>query len=261
MDSPPVRIRDAGPVRILALDRPQSRNALGAEMVRALDGAVLAALAAPEVRALVLTGSGTVFCAGADLKALASREGRSSSEDLEDSRRLERLFLRVARSPKPTVAAVNGPALAGGCGLASLCDVVIASPEARFGYPEVKVGFVAAMVLVVLQRAVGQRLARELLLSGRILGAQEAVDLGLARGVVPAGEIEAEAIAAAVSLCEGAPSSVAWTKELMDRTWALPLEEALDLAAQVNALARWEPDMAEGIASFMEKRNPSWRVP
>jgi methylglutaconyl-CoA hydratase len=258
MAQPAVLASDTHPIRLLTLNRPETRNALSEEMVKALDGALAAALADREVRVVVLTGAGKAFCAGADLKALAANHGRSSADDLRDSRRLQGLYLRMAQSSKPIVAAVNGPALAGGCGLAVLCDLVLCTPEARFGYPEVKVGFVAAMVLVFLQRAVGERKARELLLTGRPVEPAEAMALGLVQRVVPAAGLLEEALLEAQSLCASAPSSMAWTRELLRRTWGLPLEDALEMAAQVNALARSGPEMAEGIAAFLERRNPSW---
>jgi methylglutaconyl-CoA hydratase len=259
MAQPAVLTGDTGPVRLLTLNRPETRNALGADMVEDLDGALAAALADPDIRVVVFTGAGKAFCAGADLKALAAGGGRSASDDLRDSRRLKGLYLRMAQSEKPMVAAVNGPALAGGCGLATLCDLVLCAPEARFGYPEVKVGFVAAMVLVFLQRAVGERRARELLLTGRLMEPAEAVALGLAQRVVPAGGLLEESLREARALCAGAPSSMAWTRDLLRRTWGLPLEDALEMAAQVNALARSGPEMAEGLAAFFERREPSWR--
>lgn len=258
MADPAVLIRDEGPVRVLTLNRPGERNALGAEMVGGLRDAVRGALADCAVRTVVLTGAGRAFCAGADLKALSALRGSSTADNLEDSRRLRDLYLAVARSPKPLVAAVNGPALAGGCGLAALCDIVLCAPEARFGYPEVRVGFVAAMVLVFLQRSVGERRARELLLTGRLLEPPEAVSLGLVQRVVAASDLLPEALSEARSLCSGAPSSMGWTKELLLRTWGMPLGDALEMACRVNALARTGPDMAEGLAAFIEKRRPSW---
>ena len=258
MGQPAVLASDMRPVRLLTLNRPETRNALGVEMVEELDGALATALADPDVRVVVLAGAGRAFCAGADLKAMAAGGGRNAADDLRDSRRLKALYLRMARSSKPIVAAVNGPALAGGCGLAVLCDLVLCAPEARFGYPEVKVGFVAAMVLVFLQRAVGERKARELLLTGRLVEPAEALTLGLAQRVVPAGDLLEEALLEARTLCAGAPSSMAWTRELLRRTWGLPLDDALEMAAQVNALARSGPEMAEGLSAFFERRNPSW---
>lgn len=259
MDQRAVIASDEGPVRLLTLNRPEARNALGAEMVGDLDGALAAAVDDPAVRVVVLAGAGPAFCAGADLKALAVRSGLSSADDLDDSRRLLGLYLRMARSPKPLAAAVHGPALAGGCGLVALCDVVLCAPGARFGYPEVKVGFVAAMVLVTLQRAVGERRARELLLTGRVVEPEEAVALGLVQRVVPAGDLLGETLLAARGLCAGAPSSLAWTRELLRRSWGLPLEDALEMAARVNALARSGPEMAEGLSAFLERRGTSWQ--
>jgi len=250
-----------GPVAVVTLNRPEVRNALGPEMVEAL-GKVLQSLAEdPAVRAVVLTGAGSAFSAGADLGALRALRDATPPENDADSRRLLALYRAAATFPRPLVGAVAGPALAGGCGLATTCDVILAGPRARFGYPEVRIGFVAAMVLVFLARQVGERTARELLLSGRALTAEEACAAGLVHRVVPEEELLPAAVRMAASLAEGAPSSLALTKELLWHTSGLPVERALHLARVLNVFARTGPDMREGLDAFFEKRSPTWPGP
>lgn len=257
----PVVLSREGPVAVVTLNRPEVRNALGPEMVEALRGALNRLSADPSVRAAVLTGAGSAFCAGADLGALRALRSASPVENDADSRRLMDLYRTAATFPRPLVGAVGGPALAGGCGLVTVCDVVIASPGAVFGYPEVRIGFVAAMVLVFLSRQVGERLARELLLSGRTLAAEEARAAGLVHRVVPEVELLPEALRLAASLAQGAPSSLALTKELLWHTSGLPMDRALHLARVLNVFARTSPDMQEGLGAFFEKRRPSWPAP
>jgi len=249
---------DDGNRRILTLNRPEDRNALNPELVETLTGELRVAVEDEAVRVIVLTGAGKSFCAGADLKVMSSLQIATSRENLEDCRRLMALYRDLARCPKPVVAAVNGHALAGGCGLAALCDIILAVPEAKFGYPEVRIGFVAAMVMVFLQRAIGDRKARELLLLGEAVTAEEAVGFGLVNCVVPSGEIAGETRRLCETLALAAPASVAFTKELLYHASGLSLEQALDLASTVNAMSRSTPDMAEGLQAFLEKRRPSW---
>jgi len=243
----------------LSLNRPHQRNALNAELVEALSEALRRASADKGVRAIVLTGEGSSFCAGADLAALKKLQGATVEENHEECHRLKELFKGLASCPKPVVAAVNGPALAGGCGLATCCDLILASPEATFGYPEVKIGFVAAMVLVLLSRQVGERRAREMLLTGRAYHASEAEKWGLVYEIIPEEKLLDEALSLAQRLAAGAPSALGLTKELLWRTSGMPLGVALELAADSNVLARAHPDMREGLNAFFEKRSPAWK--
>lgn len=250
-----------GPVAVVTLNRPEVRNALGPEMVEALREALSRLAEDPSARAAVLAGSGPAFSAGADLGALRALRQATPRENDADSRRLLALYREAATFPKPLVGAVHGPALAGGCGLATTCDVILAGPRARFGYPEVRIGFVAAMVLVFLARQVGERRARELLLSGRTLSAEEAAAAGLVHRVVEEENLLSEAVRLAASLAKGAPSSLALTKELLWHTSGLPMERALRLAKVLNVFARTGPDMREGLEAFFERRRPSWPAP
>ncbi len=250
-----------GATVVLTMNRPEARNALNAELAETLTAAFGRWAEDDTVRAVVLTGAGAAFCGGADLKVLRGLQTATTAQNLDDADRIKKLFRAVGTFPKPLVAAVNGPALAGGCGLVSLCDAVLASSEATFGYPEVRIGFVAAMVLVFLARQIGERRARRLLLSGRVLGAEEAVALGLADRVVPAARLLDEAAGEALALQRGAPGALALTKDLLWRTSGLALESALELAAQVNAYARTEPGMREGLDAFFGGRKPKWSSP
>ncbi len=251
----------SGSTAVFTLNRPEARNALDAELAEGLTAGFQRAGRDPSIRAIVLTGAGQAFCGGADLRVLRGLQTATVSDNLEDAARIKGMFRAVATCPKPVVAAVNGPALAGGCGLASACDVILAAPEATFGYPEVRIGFVAAVVLVFLARQVGERAAKSLLLSGRAMNAEAAVALGLAARIVPAERLKEEALQEARSLKRGAPGALALTKELLWRTSGMTMEAALELAAQVNTFARTSPDMKEGLASFLEKRSPSWNEP
>jgi methylglutaconyl-CoA hydratase len=261
MSDPVLLETRTGSIAVLTLNRPEARNALDAELVGSVTGAFRRAGQDRTVRSVVLTGAGQAFCGGADLKVLRGLQTATVSDNLEDAARIKGMFRAVATCPKPVVAAVNGPALAGGCGLASACDVIIATPEATFGYPEVRIGFVAAVVLVFLSRQVGERAAKSLLLSGRAMNAEAAVGFGLATRVVPSDRLMEEALQEARSLQRGAPGALALTKELLWRTSGMTMESALELAAQVNTFARTSPDMKEGLASFLEKRSPSWNEP
>jgi len=248
--------RNHGRVRLLTLNDPERRNPLS----DALNAALLEELDTAEreqtVRALVITGAGKAFSAGADLDFLRRVRSQSAEENLAHSQRLRDLFWRVYTFPKPVIAAVNGPAVAGGAGLAAACDLVVMDEEARIGYSEVKIGFVAALVGVLLVRAVGEKHARELLLSGELVDAQTAYRMGLANRVAAAGESVARALDWAERLAENSPASLALTKELLASFYGMGLEEALRYAASAGAWIRQSEDLREGLEAFFEKRKP-----
>jgi methylglutaconyl-CoA hydratase len=258
MSEPLLLLERRGAIALLTLNRPDRRNALSPDLADALSEAAASLGADASVRAAVLTGAGDCFCAGADLASLKALRQATLQENRSDSARFLRLFRSLATFPKPLVAAVNGPALAGGCGLATCCDVILASPSASFGYPEVRVGFVAAMVLVLLARQLGDRRAREMLLTGTAFSSEEAVSLGLASGIVPSESLVREALSRAEKLAAGAPGALALTKELLWSTSGLSLGAALGLAATSNLFARTSPEMREGLDAFFEKRRPRW---
>lgn len=254
-----IRVVDRGPVRTISLNRPEVRNALSAELRDALAEAVEEAASASDVRAVVLTGEGAAFCSGLDLRELERVRDAPLEAARADAMRLADLLMRIHRLPKPVVAAVRGPAVAGGAGLASACDVVIAGEGARLGYTEARIGFVAALVAVFLVRQVGDRRARELLLTARLVDAAEAREIGLVNEVVADGRALARAHEVALAIAGNAPAAVSATKDLLASLPGLDIEDALRLAVDVNARARTTDDLREGVAAFLEKRAPAWR--
>ena len=250
---------DDGAVRIITLNRPEVRNALNPMLRDALYDAFEAAAEASHIAAVVLTGTGKAFCAGLDLAELKSLSQRSSEENRRDSAALAKLLERIYRFPKPVVAALNGHAIAGGAGLASVCDVVVMSDSAKFGYTESRIGFVAALVGVFLLRQVGERKARDLLLSARLLEAQEAQTMGLVNQICPSEQVLPEALRWARLLASNAPSSLTFTKDLLTSLPGMGLQESLRYAIDLNALSRSSQDLQEGIQAFLEKRDPKWQ--
>ena len=260
----------------LTFNRPDKRNALSAGMVDELNAALTEVETGP-ARVLILTGEGTAFCAGMDLdelKALAEASAghsileatitkhelqRANEAHLLDSRRMARLFRRVYTFPKPIIAAVNGAAIAGGCGLATLCDFTLAVPEARFGYTEVRIGFIPALVSVFLIRQIGEKGARDLLLTGRLLRADEARSMGLVNEVVPPERLMERARELAATLLDASPTSLVYTKRLLHEFDEKELERQLEMALHENARIRSTPDFREGLSAFLEKRKPKWR--
>jgi methylglutaconyl-CoA hydratase len=242
----------------VTLNRPEKRNALSPQMIEELT-AVLAG-AGEDVRCgvVVLTGAGSAFCAGLDLEHLESLEHRSAAEHREDSERIARLFRVLYDCPRPTIAAVNGAAIAGGCGIATLCDFTLAVPRAKFGYTEVRIGFIPAIVSTFLLGQVGEKQARDLLLTGRIFEAAEAHSLGLVNELVePEGLVQA-AERLAGQLLENSPEALAATKRLLSANAGAGLDAEMETAIQANADARLTGDFREGIRAFLEKRVPKW---
>ena len=250
---------DQDALRIFTLHRPEVRNALNSELISSLLKALDEAERVEEVRALVLTGSGKAFCAGLDLADLKAISTRSTEENRRDSAHLATLLRRIYTFPKPVVAALNGHAVAGGAGLASVCDLVIMSETAKLGYTEARIGFVAALVGVFLVRQVGEKAARDLLLSARLVQADEAKIMGLVNEVCAEEEVMTRALARATKLANNAPTSLAMTKQLLAAVPSMGLDEGLRYAVEVNALARTTDDLKEGVTAFLEKREPRWR--
>jgi enoyl-CoA hydratase/carnithine racemase len=248
---PTVLTEHEGRVVVITLNRPHARNALNRELLTALHAALDDAIGDDGVGAIVLTGTGAAFCAGADLKE-ASRgmehvDFWSRYERANQSMRVHQLLPRL---PKPVIAAVNGFAVAGGCGLAMSCDLVFAAEDAKFGYPEVNRGLVAAMVMVSLSRVVGRRQALDLLLSGRMIDAQEALALGMINRVVPAGELREAAVAYAGELAAKPGSAIRVTKDLFRQVSELDYDRALEYARDVNQMIRQTRDARQGAAEF-----------
>jgi methylglutaconyl-CoA hydratase len=212
------------------------------------------------VRVVILTGAGTCFCAGMDLEMLAAIAQQSPTENQEDSRRIAKMLRRLWSYPRPLIAAVNGVAYAGGCGIATLCDFTLATPEAKFGYTEVKIGFLPAIVSVFLTRQIGEKRSRDLLLTGRIIQAQEAKEFGMVTEVVPADRLLDRANELAAELIAASPSSLARAKHLLVSAAAPGIDHDLERAILENARIRCTPDFKEGVASFLEKRKPVWQT-
>ena len=246
-----------GAVATITLNRPEKRNAISFdlidELLRALDE-----VAKSDAIVLIVTGAGKAFSSGMDLDNLKSLLGRSPQQNLQDSQTMVQLFRSLYEFPKVTIAAVNGAAIAGGTGLALLCDFTLAVPEAKFGYTEVRIGFVPAIVSTFLLRQVGEKQARDLLLTGRLFSADEAVRLGLISEIVAPDNLMARARELAAQLMENSPASLRATKQLLMDHARAELDAQIEAAVRENAAIRTTADFREGISSFLEKRKPVW---
>lgn len=247
----------ADQIATITLNRPDKRNAISAQMIEDLVAALADAEAGP-ARVAIITGAGKAFCAGMDLDGLRAIAEQSPQQHLEDSRRMANMFCRIYSLAKPLISAVNGAAIAGGCGIATLADFTLAVPEAKFGYTEVKIGFIPALVSVFLRRQVGEKTARDLLLSGRIIDAAEALRLGLVTEIVPAESLIERARELAVSLVASSPTSILRTKRLLLKNGEDSLHKEIEQAIHENADIRSTRDFREGLSSFLEKRAPKW---
>jgi methylglutaconyl-CoA hydratase len=246
-----------GAIATITLNRPEKRNAITPQMMEELLAA-LAEIESSPARVGIITGEGKAFCSGMDLDALRGLTQQTPAQNLEDSQRMARMFRRIWAFPKPLIAAVNGAALAGGCGIATLCDFTLAVPEAKFGYTEVRIGFIPAIVSVFLIRQIGEKRARDLLLTGRVFEAEEARDLGLVNQIVAPEALLETAGARAAGLLELSPTSLSHTKRLITDTAAAEVDRALEKAVIENAGIRATTDFREGLSSFLEKRPPKW---
>jgi methylglutaconyl-CoA hydratase len=244
-------------VATITLNRPDKRNAISYELIHDLLAA-FAEVQKSDALVLLLTGEGKAFCSGMDLENLKALIGRTPEQNLEDSKIMAQLFRTLYDFPKPTIAAVNGPAVAGGTGLATLCDFTLAAPEAKFGYTEVRIGFVPAIVSTFLLRQVGEKSARDLLLTGRLFDAEEARRIGLVNEIVPADQLLKRANELAAQLMENSPASLLYTKRLLSSAARAELDAQIDAAVRENAAIRSTEDFREGVISFLEKRKPKW---
>jgi methylglutaconyl-CoA hydratase len=244
-------------VALLTLNRPEKRNAISFELVEEMLHA-LAEVEKSSALVLVLTGAGKAFSGGMDLENLKGLIGRSQEQNVSDTRKMARLFRSLYDFPKPTVAAVNGAAIAGGTGLATLCDITVASTEAKFGYTEVRIGFIPAIVASFLVRQVGEKQARDLLLTGRIFDAAEAHRIGLVNEVVEPERLMPRVREIASVLVENSPLSLLATKKLINSFGAEELNQEIESAIVANAHSRTTRDFNEGVTSFLEKRKPVW---
>lgn len=251
--SAPLRVAREGGILTLTLDRPEKRNALGSAMVEALHAALDSADLDPEVRVVVLAGAGKDFCAGADLDELLASADAPPEANEASALRLGSLFTRMRSLPKPVIAVVRGRALAGGAGLMTACDVVIASEGAQVGYPEILRGFVPAMVMTTLRRLVGEKTALDLVLTGRLIGAEEARRAGLVSRVAADDVVEEEGRELARLLAGAPASALALTKQLFYQLDCQSMEQGIALGARINALARQTPEFRDAIGRFLAR--------
>lgn len=240
----------------ITLARPEKRNALSPETTRQLHAAITAAARDDQVRVVVLSAEGPDFCAGADLDALVGLIDAGAEVHRADARALADLFLAMRALPKPIIGAIHGRALGGGAGLVTACDIVIAASDAQLGYPEVRIGFIAAIVMAMLRACVPEKAAFELVATGRMLPAEEAARLGLVTRVVPPADVDGEAMRLASEIAALPPESVSGTKAIFYAVQGLPLNEAFDLGVEANVSARTTPSFRAGLARFLSRRRP-----
>ncbi|MFN0278401.1 MAG: enoyl-CoA hydratase/isomerase family protein [Pyrinomonadaceae bacterium] len=248
-----VLISTENAIRVLTLNRPEKRNALNDELIAALKDALREADADESLRAIVIRGAGKDFCSGADLSSIQKIATASYEENVEDARSLAELFLLIRQLRVPVIAAVHGRALAGGCGLATACDLVVATHAARFGYPEVKIGFVPAMVAAILRRNLGEKKSFELLTQGFEYTAEEAVQLGLVNRTFDEEGFEDAVLDYASAYTKVSRSAVEMTKHLLYCIDAQNITDAIEQGIVTNAKARMTEDCQQGIAKFLQK--------
>jgi methylglutaconyl-CoA hydratase len=250
-----ILVTDKASIRTITLNRPERRNAMAPGMQVELIAAMEAA-AADNCHVLVFAGAGDAFCSGLDLSVL--HEARTAAEHRADAERITTLFRTLYELPVPTIAAVHGAAVAGGTGLATICDFTLATPAAKFGFTEARIGFVPAVVSAYLTLQLGDKRSRDLLLTGRIFDAAEAYRLGLVNEVVPSENLAERVQVLAETLVANSPQALAATKQLLaaqNKAW---LDAAIEAALEANAQARETADFREGVAAFLEKRKPVW---
>jgi methylglutaconyl-CoA hydratase len=243
-----------GNTAIITLNRPEKRNALNDRLIAGIKDALLQANESEEVRVIVLTGAGADFCSGADLSALHKISQNSIVENLEDAHLFAELFMLIRAVGVPVVAAVRGRALAGGCGLASACDIVLAARSARFGYPETKIGFVPAMVTAILRRNVSEKRAFELLTRGAEISAHEAERFGLVNHVFDDQTFERDVENFIAGFERTSRTAVMLTKRLLYRTDGMTFDASLEAGVDTNAIARMTEDCQRGVERFLNKK-------
>jgi methylglutaconyl-CoA hydratase len=252
-----IKIADRGEIRTITLHRPERRNAMTPEMQKELIAAI-EETARSTARVLILTGADDAFCSGLDLTVLQNMDRETPADYRANMERIGRLFMALYELPIPTIAAVDGPAVAGGAGLAIISDFTLATSEARFGFTEIRIGFVPALVSAFLQLEIGGKHARDLLLTGRIIGAEEAYRIGLVTEIVPREDLINRAHKLADNLIANSPQALALTKRLLathHRAW---LDAMLDAGLEASGRARETADFREGVSAFLEKRKPVW---
>ena len=248
-----------GRIGIITINRPDKRNALNSIVIDELKEAFTSFDANEEVKIIILRGSGTIFSAGADLQYLQQLQKNSFAENLDDSNSLKDLFLQIYNLKKVVIAEVQGHAIAGGCGLMTVCDYAFTVPEAKFGYTEVKIGFIPAIVLVFLLRKISEARAKELLLGGKLISSDRAYEIGLISKVVSKHELSSYVEDFATDLAKSnSAASMGLTKKLISDVQGMELETALFLAAKTNAQVRDSEDCQRGIAGFLNGEKITW---
>jgi methylglutaconyl-CoA hydratase len=248
---------DSG-IHTILLNRPEKRNALTPQLMEDLTHALDAFANSQTCRVVIVTGAGSSFCAGLDLEPLASQHPHSTEEYHTDAQRIATLLRTLYSLPKPSIAAVNGPAIAGGMGIATLCDFTLAVPEAKFGYTEVRIGFVPAIVSAFLRTQLGEKSSRDLLLTGRLISAPEALSLGLVTRIVAEPDLLREARTLATRLIRNSPAAMEATKRLLGKYSDHHLPDDIEAAIRASVDARSNADFHEGVNAFLEKREPHW---
>jgi methylglutaconyl-CoA hydratase len=258
LSKPPILIEEEDSLRKITLNRPERRNAMTPEMQMELIAALEDA-PATGCRALVLTGAGDAFCSGLDLTALQPASSINALEARAEAERVARMFLALHELEMPSIAAVNGPAIGGGAGLATICDFTLATPDAKFGFTETRIGFVPAVVSAFLTLQIGEKRSRDLLLTARIVDAQEALHLGLVNEVVPHQELQHRARNLAERMAANSPQATRITRRLLAAQWKTWLDAAMVAAIDASVEARETDDFREGITAFLEKRKAVWK--
>jgi len=251
---PVVLIEKQSPqITVVTLNRSERRNSLTIELLNELIAAIRVASDEPRERVLILRGAGAAFCTGLDLKEAADLKKAQMTAEL-----VAKTLITLAETRLVTIAAVHGAAVAGGAGIMSACDFVVAAEKTKIGYPEVRRGLVAGLVMTFLRRQVGERNMRELVLGGELIDAERACAIGLVNRVVAPGQLINEAQKFADSVLQGAPNAVAQTKRVIEELWATSVKQDVDLALKHHMQARESAEAREGIAAFNEKRAPNW---
>jgi methylglutaconyl-CoA hydratase len=245
--------KESPQISVVTLNRPERRNALTLELLSELCAAINAASNQPEQRVLILRGAGAAFCTGLDLKEAADTTKAHATAEM-----VANTLVTISQTHLVTIAAVHGAAVAGGAGIMSACDFVVAAERTKIGYPEVRRGLVAGLVMTFLRRQVGERSMRELLFSGELINAGRAKEIGLVNCVVAAGDVMSEAQKFAGSVLQGAPGALAQTKRLVEELWWQSVKGDIDIALKYHMQARESDEAREGIAAFNEKRKPKW---
>ncbi|MBI5463551.1 MAG: enoyl-CoA hydratase/isomerase family protein [Ignavibacteriales bacterium] len=260
MDFTKIKYETSDRLARIVLARPEKHNALDDEMIRELSDAFVMAQKNSSVKAILLEAEGESFCSGADLEYLQRISSFDLAQNQQDSQALMRLFLQIYTIRKPVIVLVQGAALAGGCGLATVCDFILAAKEtARFGYTEVKIGFIPAIVMVFLARRIGEGRARELTMRGNIIDAIEAERIGMVTAAIPTIELQAAGHKLALELIsKNSASSMGLVKELLARMHGMTTQDALEYAANLNALTRMTDDCRRGVSAFLKKEQIKW---